>query len=52
MLKKCVADADSWYEVTFDMAGAEQPNEYHKIEIKVDKPGLTARTQTGYYAQP
>ncbi len=52
MLKKCVADADTWYEVTFDMAGAEQPNEYHKIEIKVDKPGLTARTQTGYYAQP
>jgi hypothetical protein len=28
------------------------PNEYHALEIKLGKPGLTARTRTGYYAQP
>ena len=27
-------------------------DEYHTLEVKVDKPGLTARTRTGYYAQP
>jgi len=51
-LKKCLGDTESWYEVSFPMPPAEQPNEYHHIEIKVDKPGVTARTRDGYYAQP
>jgi len=28
------------------------PNEYHALDVKLDKPGLTARTRAGYYAQP
>jgi VWFA-related protein len=52
MLRQCVSDADSWYEITLNMPPAEKPNEYHHIEVKVDKPGLTARTRDGYYAQP
>jgi len=52
MLQQCLSDVDSWYEVTFPMPPAEKPNEYHHLEIKVDKPGLTARTRDGYYAQP
>jgi VWFA-related protein len=52
MLKRCLSDMDSWYEITFDKAVADQPNEYHHIEIRLDKPGLTARTRDGYYAQP
>jgi len=50
-IRKCLVDTESWYEVTFPMPPAEQPNEYHHIEIKVDKPGVTARTSNGYYAQ-
>jgi VWFA-related protein len=51
-IEKCLADANAWYEITFDPAVAEQPNEYHHIEVQVDKPGLLARTRQGYYAQP
>lgn len=52
MLQRCLADLESWYEINIDMSPAEQPNQYHHIEIRVDKPGLTARTRDGYYAQP
>jgi VWFA-related protein len=52
MLQKCLADLESWYEINFNMRVPEQPNEYHHVEIKVDKPGLNARTRDGYYAQP
>ena len=52
MLQLCFADADSWYEVAFDGAAAEQPNEYHHLEMRVDRSGLLARTRDGYCAQP
>jgi VWFA-related protein len=52
MIKRCLEDAASWYEITFDAPVAEQPNEYHHVQIRLDKPGLTARTRDGYYAQP
>jgi VWFA-related protein len=52
MLNQCLSDVDSWYEINFNMAPAEKPNEYHHVEVKVDKPGLMARTRDGYYAQP
>jgi VWFA-related protein len=50
-LKRCLGDTESWYEITFPVPPAEQPDEYHHIEIKLDKPGLAARTRDGYYAQ-
>ena len=52
MLQQCTADARTWYEIDFSEAPTEKPNEYHQIDIKIDKPGLKARTRTGYYAQP
>ena len=48
----CVSDASAFYEVTFEGLPGDGPNEYHALEMKVEKPGLTARTRTGYYAQP
>jgi hypothetical protein len=51
LLQRAFVDAAAWYEISFQPVPSE-PNEYHQIEIKVDKPGLTARTRTGYYAQP
>jgi VWFA-related protein len=52
LIDRCVADADTFYRVTVPMAPAEQPNEFHEIDVKVETPGLTARTRNGYYAQP
>jgi VWFA-related protein len=51
-LKACYADMVPWYEIAFKAASADHPNDYHHIEIKVDKPGLTTRTRDGYYVQP
>jgi VWFA-related protein len=52
LLEKCVADLGAYYELSFDPASGDRPNEYHHLEIHVDKPGLTARTRQGYYSQP
>jgi VWFA-related protein len=51
LLQRAFADADAWYEISFQPAPSE-PNEYHRIEVRVDKPGLDVRTRTGYYGQP
>ena len=51
-IAKCVADANAFYVLSFDRLRGDGPNEYHALEIKIDKPGLAARTRAGYYAQP
>jgi hypothetical protein len=48
----CVEEASSFYALSFDPAHADQPNEYHDLKIQVSTPGLTARSDTGYYDQP
>ena len=50
LIQKSLADAQSWYQITFDPLPADKPNEYHRIDVRVDQPGLVARTRTGYYA--
>ena len=52
LIDRCVADANSYYVVTYDMPAARHEDEYHAIEVKVDRPGVVARTRAGYYAQP
>jgi VWFA-related protein len=47
-----VEDAKAFYVLTFDAPAGDGPNEYHALEIKLDKSGLKALTRTGYYAQP
>jgi len=51
-IAKCVADADSYYMLSFDSPPAARPGEFHSIQVKVSGAGLTARTNTAYYAQP
>ncbi len=48
----CVSDANAYYVLTFEAAPGDGPNEYHALEVNIDRPGLEARTRTGYYAQP
>lgn len=52
LLQQCISDTAPYYEISFDTAPAERPDEYHNLEIKLAKPGLVARTRQGYYAQP
>jgi len=51
-IASCLEDAKAFYTLSFDSPPADHPDEYHDLEVKVDKPGLKARTRTGYYAQP
>ncbi len=51
-IQSCVDDANAFYVLSFTRAISERPDQYHSLELKIDKPGLTARTTTGYYAQP
>lgn len=51
-VSRCVEDAATYYIISFDPAPADKPNEYHDLKVEVDKPGLTARTTTGYYNHP
>ena len=47
-----VDDVRAFYVLTFEGLRGDGPNEYHALEIKLDRPGLKTLTRTGYYAQP
>jgi VWFA-related protein len=49
---RCAGDANAYYELSFDSAAAERVDVYHGLEVKLNRPGLRVRTNTGYYAQP
>jgi VWFA-related protein len=51
-LQRCVMDTQHYYELSFVPSLEGKPGEFHEIHVRVDKPGLTARTRTGYYPQP
>jgi len=51
-ISSCLEDGKVYYTLSFDSPAAKHPNEYHSLQIKMGKPGLAARTRTGYYAQP
>jgi len=51
-LQECAANAVPYYEIGFDAPPSTKADEYHQIDIKIAKSGLTARTRQGYYSQP
>jgi VWFA-related protein len=50
VLRQCVADTQNYYEISFQPAPPDAKNYYHRVEVKVGKPDLTARARMGYYA--
>ena len=50
-MENYVREASVFYTLSFDPAPADHPEEYHELKVQIDKPGLTARTNTGYYDQ-
>jgi len=48
----CMQDAGIYYSLSFEPPPADGPNDYHELKVRMDRPGLTARTNTGYYDQP
>jgi VWFA-related protein len=51
-LNSCVAEAKFYYTIGFDPPSAEHVDEYHDLELNVDKPQVKARTNVGYYSEP
>ncbi len=52
LIRKCLADVDSWYEIAFDPPPPDKPNEYHHLDVKVDQRDTVVRTRDGYYSNP
>ena len=50
-MESCVREASVFYTLSFDPSPADHPEEYHELKVQIDKQGLTARTNTGYYDQ-
>jgi VWFA-related protein len=51
-MQQAIADTQTYYEIAVDPPVAKQPDEYHQIQIKVARRGLSARTRQGFYVQP
>jgi hypothetical protein len=51
-IDNCIQEARSFYTLSFDPSHADRPAEYHSLQVRIGQPGLTARTNTGYYDQP
>ncbi len=49
-LKIAIRDASGGYDLTFAPAPGDRENEYHALEVRVDKPNVKVRTTSGYYA--
>lgn len=60
LLKRAFDDTSAYYEITYDKPEAkpedkpeaERSQEFHSVDVHVDKPGLMVRTMHGYYSQP
>ncbi len=51
-IKRIFTEVGPYYRITFNPPPPDRPNEYHRLGIRLDQPGLTARTNLGFYAQP
>ncbi len=51
-MNRCLKRALNFYTLSFDPPVAVQPHEYHSLQVRVDRPGLIAHTNTGYYDEP
>jgi len=51
-INDCIADANEFYRLSFNPERAEHLHEYHDLKVQVNQPGLTVRTNTGYYNEP
>ena len=52
LINRCTPDLGAFYTLSIEAPQANRANEYHSLDLRLGTPGLTARTRTGYYAQP
>ena len=49
-VSESVADASTYYQLAYMPNKSAWDGKFHKIEVKVSRPGVTVRTRRGYYA--
>ena len=49
-IQQALADTRAYYEISFVPSADVRANEYHRLEVRVNKSGLKARTLQGYYS--
>jgi VWFA-related protein len=52
LVKQAMTQSSGGYELTFVPAPGERENEYHELQLKVRRPGVSVHTTAGYYARP
>ncbi len=52
MIAACAQDAGSFYTLWFDPPRTAAVDEYHSLQLQINRDHLTARTWTGYYDEP
>jgi hypothetical protein len=52
LITRCMEDSKTFYVIHYSTPPASRANEYHSLEVRVDKPGLKTRSRTLYYGQP
>jgi hypothetical protein len=51
-MTRCIADAGTYYALTFDPPPTAQTHDYHAVKVKMSQARLNARTTRGYYDEP
>jgi VWFA-related protein len=52
LIEDCVRNPDSFYTLSFEPEPTDRPDEYHRLSVEINKPGLIAHTNMGYYDEP
>jgi VWFA-related protein len=52
LIAQHIAQASNYYRLTFDPPHATDVDEYHRLNVELSRPGLTAHTVAGYYDEP
>jgi VWFA-related protein len=50
-IARCAAEASAFYVLSYDFPAAKSSDQYHDLEVRIDKPGLAARSRTGFYVR-
>ena len=52
LIQRAISQTKSVYQLTFAASPGEHENEYHELQVRVQRPGATVHTIAGYYARP
>jgi VWFA-related protein len=52
LIQDCVRNPDSFYTLSFEPEPTDQPDDYHRLSVEINKSGLVAHTNIRYYDEP